>query len=129
MLRREFLAAIASFTAASAVAKAALASAKSSPTDAVVLSKVLDERTRFERTLIECLRDGSLYPVGVTVTRRGDYRVFYSPKTRSLETADTARASAILGMYDLGVIKVERVDVYNGYCAAEVTFSANGATS
>ena len=143
MLRRDFLAAIASFTAAGAVAKAALAAAKTpqekageflrgrgqDPSAGAVLvpqefSDALDERSRFERTIVDCLRDNSMYCLGVTSDRKADYRVMYRPAKHSGEVSpEQSRATTMLAMYDRGVVYVDRVNVYNDYDGFEVFFS------
>lgn len=136
MLRREFLAAIASFTVASASAKAALAtvgrpsvsvaeaccgkeSGKAFPPNVV---KALDERSVFERTLVECLRDGSMRLLGVTSHRSADYRAVYLPAAPGA-VAEQPRHGAIMAMYDRGMIVVDSVTVFNGYSGVEVVFS------
>lgn len=137
MLRRDFLAAIASFTAAGAVAKAALASA-GKPTTSVAevccgrasgdvlpvdVAKALDERSLFERTLVDCLRDGSMRLLGVTSGRRGDYRAVYLPAAPGAVSKDQPRHETLMGMYDRGLIVVDEVVVFNGYSGVEVVFS------
>lgn len=137
MLRRDFLAAIASFTAAGAVAKAALASA-GKPTASVAevccnraagdvlpvdVAKALDERSLFERTLVGCLRDGSMRLLGVTSGRRGDYRAVYLPAAPGAVSKDQPRHETLMGMYDRGLIVVDEVVVFNGYSGVEVIFS------
>jgi hypothetical protein len=136
MLRRDFLAAIASFTAAGAVAKSALASA-GKPTASVAevccgrasgavlpvdVAKALDERSIFERTLIDCLRDGSMRLLGVTTHVRGDYRAVYLPAAPGA-VAEQPRHETLMGMYDRGLIVVDEVIVFNGYSGVEVVFS------
>ena len=146
MLRRDFLAAIASFTAAGAVAKAALAPAKTpqekvgeffrdrrdrgqDPSAGAVLvpqefSDALDERSLFERTIVDCLRDNSMYCLGVTSDRDADYRVMYRPAKHAGEVSpEQSRAEAMLAMYDRGMVYVEQVNVYNEYDGFEVFFS------
>ena len=136
MLRRDFLAAIASFTAAGAVAKSALASA-GKPTTSVAevccnraagaafpvdVVKALDERSLFERTLVDCLRDGSMRLLGVTSGRRGDYRAVYLPAAPGA-VAEQPRHETLMSMYDRGLIVVDEVTVFNGYSGVEVVFS------
>lgn len=151
MLRREFLAVVAAFTAAGAAAKAALASTKTPqekageffrelccrkpepgagaalvpPEFSDALSKALDERSQFERTLVDCLRDGSLVLVGVTTSRSsGDYEAFYRPAECAVARSDEERRQAsLMQMYDRGLIVVDRVNVYNGYTGVMVIFS------
>lgn len=137
MLRRDFLAAIASFTAAGAAAKSALASA-GSPSASVAevccgraagvalppdVAKALDERSIFERTLVGCLRDGSMRLLGVTSCRRGDYRAVYLPAAPGAVSKDQPRHETLMGMYDRGLIVVDEVIVFNGYSGVEVVFS------
>lgn len=127
MLRRDFLAAIASFTAAGAAVKAA--SPNWSCCDRVEtagvtteLTKLLDERSIFERTLIDCLRDGSMRLLGVTTHMRGDYRAVYLPAAPGA-VAEQPRHETLMGMYDRGMIVVDEVIVFNGYSGVEVVFS------
>lgn len=136
MLRRDFLAAIASFTAAGAVAKSALASAGKPATSVAEVccnraagvafpadvAKALDERSLFERTLVGCLRDGSMRLLGVTSGRRGDYRAVYLPAGPGA-VAEQPRHETLMGMYDRGLIVVDEVIVFNGYSGVEVIFS------
>ena len=139
MLRRDFLSLIASFTAASTAVRVAAAAANvpadravcgvdlASPggdVTVVALAEALDQRSQFERTVIDCLRDGSVYCLGVTSDRGADYRAMYRPAKRVGEVSpEQSRAGAVLAMYDRGVIYVERVNVYNGYDGFEVFFS------
>lgn len=137
MLRRDFLAAIASFTAAGAAAKAALASA-GSPSVSVAeaccgrsagvalpadVAKALDERSIFERTLVGCLRDGSMRLLGVTSHRIADYRAVYLPAAPGAVSKDQPRHETLMAMYDRGLIVVDSVTVFNGYSGVEVIFS------
>lgn len=149
MLRREFLAAIASFTAAGAAAKAALAATtpqekagqwirdfacRRPASDAGAclvpqefsdaLSKALDERSQFERVLVECLRDGSMTLLGVTTHAGSDYRAVYRPAVPAdRQSPEIRRHEALLAMYDRGLIVMDRVNVYAGYSAVEVIFA------
>lgn len=149
MLRRDFLAAVALFTAAGAAAKAVLASAKTpqekageflrdlccrrpdSSAGAVLvpqefsdaLSKALDERSLFERTLVDCLRDGSMILLGVTSHAYGDYKAVYLPAAGGRESKEQSRHESLMAMYDRGLIVVERVNVFNGYTGVEIVFS------
>lgn len=149
MLRREFLAAIATFTAASAAVKATLVAAKSPeekvgeffravacgeaacgsgavlvpPEFADAVAEAAELRSQFERTLIECLRDRSLYCVGVTSDRNADYRAFYRAAKPGEVSPEQSRAEAVLGMYERGILFVERVNVFNDYDGVEVFFS------
>lgn len=127
MLRRDFLAAIASFAAAGAAVKAASPNwsccDKVEPAgDATELTKLLDERSIFERTLIDCLRDGSMRLLGVTTHMRGDYRAVYLPAIPGA-VAEQPRHETLMGMYDRGLIVVDEVIVFNGYSGVEVVFS------
>jgi hypothetical protein len=138
MLRRDFLSLIASFTAASAAVKVAAAAANvpadravcgvdlaapSGDVTVVALVEALEHRSQFERTLVECLRDGSLYCLGVTSDAGADYRVMYVPSDGSLAASRLARAAAVLSMYDRGIIFIDRVNAYNGFDGVEVFFS------
>ena len=127
MLRRDFLAAIASFAAAGAAVKAASPNwsccDKVEPAGvATELTKLLDERSTFERTLIDCLRDGSMRLLGVTTHMRGDYRAVYLPAIPGA-VAEQPRHETLMGMYDRGLIVVDEVIVFNGYSGVEVVFS------
>jgi hypothetical protein len=127
MLRRDFLAAIASFAAAGAAVKAASPNwsccDKVEPAGvATELTKLLDERSIFERTLVDCLRDGSMRLLGVTSGRRGDYRAVYLPAAHGA-VAEQPRHETLMGMYDRGLIVVDEVIVFNGYSGVEVVFS------
>lgn len=149
MLRREFLAAVASFTAASAAAKAALAAASPPqekageffrslccdkakpgagaalvPPEFVDALKAIDERSQFERTLVNCLRDGSLVLVGVTSHHHSDYRAFYRPaKVAGEVSVEANRHETLMAMHDRGLIVIDSVNVYNGFTGVDVIFS------
>jgi hypothetical protein len=127
MLRRDFLAAIASFAAAGAAVKAASPNwsccDKVEPAGvATELTKLLDERSIFERTLIDCLRDGSMRLLGVTTHVHGDYRAVYLPAAPGA-VAEQPRHETLMAMYDRGLIVVDEVIVFNGYSGVEVVFS------
>jgi len=127
MLRRDFLAAIASFAAAGAAVKDASPNwsccDKVEPSGVTAeLTELLDERSIFERTLIDCLRDGSMRLLGVTTHMRGDYRAVYLPAAPGA-VAEQHRHETLMGMYDRGLIVVDEVIVFNGYSGVEVVFS------
>lgn len=128
MLRREFLALVASFAAASAAAKTALAAAKASPAGIAdaksVVDAVVECRSDFEQTLAKCLCDGSLYPLGVSVDRGGSYYAVYRPAVAGESASpEQPRVDAVLAMHGRGVVEIERVNIYNGYSGVEVVFS------
>lgn len=145
MLRREFLAAVASFTAAGAAARAALAAVDTPqekagkflrdlrchkpepgavPEFSDALAAAIDERSRFERTLIDCLRDGSLVLMGVTNSRGGDYMAFYRSADGAVSrSVEDERHQTLMAMYDRGLIAIDSVNVFNAYTGVEVIFS------
>jgi hypothetical protein len=149
MLRRDFIKVVTSLAAASAAVKATIAATKT-PEDRVgeyfrdvvcagkcgdgaalvppeiadAVVEAVELRSQFERTLVDCLRDGSMYCLGVTSDRSADYRAMYRPAKYAGEVSpEKSRAEAMLAMYDRGVVYVERVNVYNGYDGFEVFFS------
>lgn len=145
MLRRDFLKAVAAFTAATTAAKAVVAAATPQakagdwlrenflcqrpwpagaalvpPEFATALEDALNERSLFERTLIDCLRDGSLRLVGVTC-HRADYSALYVAGGE--HGPEQARHDALMRMYDDGLIVIESVTVINRYDGVQVDFS------
>ena len=133
MLRRDFLKAVAAFTAAATSAKAALAA--SAPQvdvaeafvacrcDPVEAGIDLGDISTFEGTLVECLRDGSMVLIGVTGHPVG-YEAFYRPaKVPGERAVEQDRHDSLMAMHARGMIVVEDVTVWNSYDAVSVRFA------
>lgn len=133
MLRRDFLKAAAAFTAAATSAKAALAA--SAPqvdvAEAFVACRCdpaaagidLGDISTFERTLVECLRDGSMVLIGVTGHPVG-YEAFYRPaKVPGERAVEQDRHDSLMAMHARGMIVVEDVTVWNSYDAVSIRFA------
>lgn len=147
MLRRDFIAAIASFTAAGAAARSTLAALKCPEEkagewirDAMLrpqegsgaalvpelfadaIAEAVELRSQFERTIVACLRDGSMHPVGITSCRRG-YSAFYRcAKPTDWRTTEHSRHDAVMRLYDEGKVVIEDVEVFNAFDAVQITF-------
>lgn len=133
MLRRDFLKAAAAFTAAVTSAKAALAAASPGcdATEKFVACRCgrddqgadLCEVITFERTLISCLRDGSMVLIGVSGCAVG-YEAFYRPAFTPLERPiEQHRHDSLMAMHARGMIVVEDVTVWNNYDAVSIRFA------
>jgi len=126
MLRREFLQAVAGFLAAASAAKAALAAAGPAALSECRCGAAqppagvdLDEVSTFEKTIMSCLRDGSLSLVGVSGCGAG-YEAFYRPGNCHIERL---RHESLMAMYDRGMIVVDDVTVWNNYDAFSIRFA------
>lgn len=149
MLRRDFFKIAASFVAATTAARETLAALKA-PEERVgeflrdmacpvqnettgaalvpvefadAIAEAMELRSQFERTLVECLRDGSMVLVGVSGCHVG-YEAFYRPaKFPGEGSLEQARHDALLEMHDRGAIIVDSVTCINHYSGVNITFA------
>lgn len=134
MLRRDFIKAALAFTAAATSAKAALVAASPGcgASEKFVACRCgggddlgvdLGDVSTFERTLVDCLRDGSMVLIGVTGSSIG-YEAFYRPaKTLGELSQEKARHDTLMAMHARGMIVVEDVTVWNSYDAVSIRFA------
>lgn len=155
MLRRDFFKAALAFTAAAASAKAVVAAASPQekagewlrdkflcarcdppaggaalvpPEFVAAIEKELEKVSQFERTLVDCIRDGSLVLVGVTGHSVG-YEAFYRPaRTPGEHSREQHHHDSLMAMHDRGLIIVEDVTAWNNYDAFSVRFAICPAT-
>jgi hypothetical protein len=131
MLRRDFLSLIASFTAASTAVRVAAAAANVPADQAVcgvdlaapggALAEALDQRSQFERTVIDCLRDKSLRCLGVETSGSG-FDATFVPHAGYEPPIERRRIEGVLELYDRGVVYVSSVTVLNNYSGVRVFF-------
>lgn len=143
MLRRDFIAAIASFTSASAAVKATIAATKAPdekageyfrsiacgcsdaeavpPEVADAVAEAAALRSEFEKTVVTCLRDGSLRCLAVEGGPRG-YEATLVPHGGVESPLEKGRLTNVIDLYDRGVVYIDRVVVINNYCGVRVFF-------
>lgn len=127
MNRREFAKFFAGLAAAAAVPTVAAAAVREPDSrHAAALPGKADNLETYERTLVRCISEGSLYPLGVVSRRYGrGYSVAMRPREardRMAASPEAGKVAEILRRHKAGDLRVRGVTVYHQYLY-EVVFA------